>query len=238
MSLSNSWKVRPPRTDKETRGWIKAIATLSSSKQLLVDHKGWTCNQAFISALEGRPLFYMSSSAQLCDPPAWERIARPVCLNWDSLTFLCVTLQIKVCPTFTPVSVSHIKLSHSLQSQILMLPLKSNFTPIKSCNNRMCNPVLQSSSILPAALTMWYKFNQLSMTIMKAMSCFIEDKVIQCEEIKQNKSTHWKTNVENKHQNMLKSMKKEKQSRNKTFIIKIIKTCTIPASPHCVLDYV
>lgn len=56
----------------------------------------------------------------------------------------------------------------------LCLHWKSNFTPIKSCNNRIYNPILQTSSILPAALTMWYNevSRKLSMMIIMALSIF------------------------------------------------------------------
>lgn len=51
---------------------------------------------------------------------------------------------------------------------------KSNFTPIKSCNNRIYNPVLQAPSILPGALTMWYNevSRKLSMMIIIALPIF------------------------------------------------------------------
>lgn len=51
---------------------------------------------------------------------------------------------------------------------------KSNFTPIKSCNNRIYNPVLQAPSIPPGALTMWYNevSRKLSMMIIIAIFFF------------------------------------------------------------------
>lgn len=51
---------------------------------------------------------------------------------------------------------------------------KSNFTPIKSCNNRIYNSVLQAPSILPGALTMWYNevSRKLSMMIIIALPIF------------------------------------------------------------------
>lgn len=64
------------------------------------------------------------------------------------------TMQCQAVHNFHQLSVSHIKINYTRQSELLIPLQKSNFTPIKSYNNRICDSVSSTPSIVLAAQTM------------------------------------------------------------------------------------
>lgn len=101
-----------------------------------------------------------------CDRTHWSvtaHLARqhlpqfPSChLSWSPWTSLCLR-RYQAVPKLSWRCLSTI--SNSIMPskvRYLCRHWKSNFTPIKSCNNRISNPVLKTPSFLPTALTTWY----------------------------------------------------------------------------------